>query len=161
MGKLPSLSIFFPFWNEEKNIESKLKEYLFLLKAECVFIADNKGRVLSSKVEHDEFSKLSLASCALNALHSLRSFLEVLGGNKGESLLFTGEDQSSYFIALSPKTLLGVIFREEIPFGFIKLKVRNLLQELQTMTKTDIHKENQLFLSRADEDKVLEKTKEH
>ena len=146
---------------KQDGLESALRECVFLLKAQCVFIADNKGKVIFSKTKEEDFSRFSLASFSLNALHCLRSFSTMIEKNKSESLLFTGEYVSSYFILLSPSTVLGIIFSNEVPFGFIKLKTKKLMTEIQKLVGPPERSEKTLYLMDRDGSVLKEATRKH
>lgn len=122
---------------DEKQIDSMekiVRKALMDIGVKNVLIIDLAGNILISL--HDGRSKFDMYSLAALAAGNFAAVSEIakLIGETDFSLLFhKGEKDSIHFTKVSENLLLLTIFGKDISLGFVRLKVADAVDKIQSL----------------------------
>ena len=128
----------------EKQIDSMekiLNKELIAIGVQNVLLIDFAGNILidlnDGKSTYDLYSLAALAAGNFGAVSEIAKII----GESDFSLLFhKGEKESIHFSKVTDDLLLVTIFGKDISLGFVRLKVSEVVDKIQSLIKNGIYK---------------------
>ena len=113
-------------------IEATLNKNLMQLGVHSVFLIDMAGNVVvhidNGELDHDIYALAALAAGNFGAVNAMADLI----GEKEFSLLFhKGDKESLHFTKVSSDFILVTIFGKDVSLGFLRLKVAEVLKEIE------------------------------
>ena len=118
-------------------IDSVLKDDIMGTGANCVFLLDLTGNIISSfdssENEHDLFSLAALAAANFVALNAMA---KLIGEDEFSVVFHKGKKENIHFSKVLDDFLLAVTFGEKVSMGTLRLKVDEAQKKLQDVLNT-------------------------
>jgi len=116
------------------EIETILEKALIDIGVQTVLLIDLAGNILISldngKVNHDV---ASLAALAAGNFGTVCAMAEIIGEEEFSLLFHKGKNRSINFSKVNEELLLIIIFGKDISLGFLRLKVTEIINKIQTL----------------------------
>lgn len=123
--------------------------------ARVVFLVDKDGQEIASQGEVGNLDTTSLASLAAGNVAATGGMAQLIGEKEFPTLSHEGERESIH-ISVIGRLLLIVVFDERSTLGLVKLRSRQISQELSTMiteiTQVEFDDNDSPFAGITDED---------
>ena len=123
--------------------------------ARVVFLVDKDGQEIAVQGEVGNIDTTSLASLAAGNVAATGGMAQLIGEKEFPTLSHEGERESIH-ISVIGRLLLVVVFDERSTLGLVKLRSRQVSQQLSTMideiTQADFDDEDSPFAEITDED---------
>jgi predicted regulator of Ras-like GTPase activity (Roadblock/LC7/MglB family) len=123
--------------------------------ARIVFLVDKDGQEIASQGEIGSIDTTSLASLAAGNVAATGGMAELIGEKEFPTLSHEGERESIH-ISVIGRLLLIVVFDERSSLGLVKLRSRQISQQLSAMvdeiSKEEFSEEDSAFGEITDED---------
>ena len=122
---------------DEKQIDSMekvLKKALMNIGVKNVLIIDLAGNILISLDDgKSKFDVYSLAALAAGNFGAVSEIAKIIGETDFSLLFHKGEKDSIHFTKVSENLLLLTIFGKDISLGFVRLKVADAVDKIQSL----------------------------
>jgi len=122
---------------DEKQIDSMekiLKKALMNIGVKNILIIDLAGNILISlNDDKSKFDVYSLAALAAGNFGAVSEIAKIIGETDFSLLFHKGEKDSIHFTKVSENLLLLTIFGKDISLGFIRLKVADAIDKIQSL----------------------------
>jgi predicted regulator of Ras-like GTPase activity (Roadblock/LC7/MglB family) len=123
--------------------------------ARVVFLVDKDGQEIAVQGEVGNLDTTSLASLAAGNVAATGGMAQLIGEKEFPTLSHEGERESIH-ISVIGRLLLVVVFDERSTLGLVKLRSKQVAQQLSAMieeiTQADFHDEDSPFAEITDED---------
>lgn len=123
--------------------------------ARVVFLVDKDGQEIAVQGEIGNLDTTSLASLAAGNVAATGGMAQLIGEKEFPTLSHEGERESIH-ISVIGRLLLVVVFDERSTLGLVKLRSKQVSQQLAMMideiTQADLHDEDSPFAGITDED---------
>ncbi len=125
-------------FNEEQieKLESILEEQLIKLGVENVTLIDLSGNVIVT-IDNGSSTKdvYSLAALAAGNYAAVSAMAKIIGEQEFSLLFHKGENESIHFSKITDDFLLITIFGKKVSLGFLRLKVAEVIKEIEELFK--------------------------
>jgi len=115
------------------NIENVLQQDLIDNGVRCVFLIDMAGNIVanldSGEKQHDIYSLAALAAGNFGAVSAMA---KIIGESEFSLLFHKGKNENIHFNKITTEFLLITIFGNDISLGFLRLKVSESVEQLQS-----------------------------
>ncbi|MFC1798678.1 roadblock/LC7 domain-containing protein [Thermodesulfobacteriota bacterium] len=119
------------------SIEQILNQSLVDIGVDCVLLIDLAGNILISLDNgSSQFDVYSLAALAAGNFGAVSEIAKIIGENDFSLLFHKGENESVHFSKVSDDLLLIVIFGKDVSLGFVRLKVSEAVDGIDTLIAT-------------------------
>jgi len=122
---------------DEKQIDSMekiLKKALMNIGVKNILIIDLAGNILISlNDDKSKFDVYSLAALAAGNFGAVSEIAKIIGETDFSLLFHKGEKDSIHFTKVSENLLLLTIFGKDISLGFVRLKVADAIDKIQSL----------------------------
>lgn len=125
--------------NQEQldQLEEVLEKDFSDLGVHCVSLIDMAGNIIANvdngHMEHDIYSLAALAAGNFGAVSSMA---KIIGEDEFSLLFHKGEKENIHFSKIMTDFLLITIFGKEISLGFLRLKVAEATEKIETILGT-------------------------
>jgi predicted regulator of Ras-like GTPase activity (Roadblock/LC7/MglB family) len=140
---------------EYHQIKAVLARLRIDASARVVFLVDKDGQEIAVQGELGNLDTTSLASLAAGNVAATGGMAELIGEKEFPTLSHEGERESIH-ISVVGRLLLIVVFDERSTLGLVKLRSKQVSQQLAAMvdelTQADFSDENSPFAEITDED---------
>ena len=135
-------------WSFEEQdaarISELLESFLYESHARCALLVDRTGQLITTAGERPGFDSTAFASLAAADFSANDQLASMIGEPEFSSLFHQGEKDSMYLADVAKRVILIVLFDDRATLGMIRIKVRNVVGELNDIFA-------QLFLRTATE----------
>lgn len=124
-------------WSFREEDASKISVLLgVLLKdagARTALLVDRTGQMLATVGEEPRFDPVAFASLTAADFSANDQLARMLGENEFGALFHQGEKDSLYLADVARRVILVVLFDNRTTLGLVKLRVRNVVEELSAI----------------------------
>ena len=133
-------------YEEEFNqIQTVVDRLVKDANSKVVFIVDKNGQLIAASGDVDNLDTTSLASLTAGNIAATGGMAKLIGEEEFPTLSHEGERESIH-ISVIGRVLLVVVFDDRSSLGLVKLRSRQISQEL-AMAFAEIERESQLAAS--------------
>jgi predicted regulator of Ras-like GTPase activity (Roadblock/LC7/MglB family) len=112
-----------------KNIKDVLNRLKDETKARYILLVEKSGQMITSVGEESPFS-MPLSALVAGAFASTREIAKLLGETEFNVMFQQGKTRNIYISALKTQDLLTVVFDESAMLGIVKLKTKQISDQL-------------------------------
>lgn len=122
------------FREEDANrIGALLNSLLREANARTALLVDRTGQMLATAGEEPRFDPVAFASLTAADFSANDQLARMLGENEFGSLFHQGEKDSLYLADVARRVILVVLFDNRTTLGLVKLRVRNVVEDLSAL----------------------------
>ncbi|MBI5904004.1 MAG: roadblock/LC7 domain-containing protein [Deltaproteobacteria bacterium] len=118
---------------EYEAFQSVLRKLLSEAYAKVVFLVDKNGTLLASAGQTERFDTTSLASLAAGNIAATGGLANLIGEKEFSILFHEGERDNMHISVVADRLILVVIFDRRSSVGLVRLRVRRVSMELETI----------------------------
>ena len=115
------------------KIGTLLNRLLREANARTALLVDRSGHMLSTAGEEPRFDPVAFASLTAADFSANDQLARMLGENEFAALFHQGEKDSLYLADVARRVILVVLFDNRTTLGLVKLRVRNIVEELSAI----------------------------
>lgn len=124
-------------WSFREEDASKISVLLDVLLrdagARTALLVDRTGQMLATVGEEPRFDPVAFASLTAADFSANDQLARMLGENEFGALFHQGEKDSLYLADVARRVILVVLFDNRTTLGLVKLRVRNVVEELSAI----------------------------
>jgi len=115
------------------KIGTLLNRLLREANARTALLVDRNGQMLSTAGEEPRFDPVAFATLTAADFSANDQLARMLGENEFAALFHQGEKDSLYLADVARRVILVVLFDNRTTLGLVKLRVRNVQEELSAI----------------------------
>jgi predicted regulator of Ras-like GTPase activity (Roadblock/LC7/MglB family) len=115
---------------DAQRIEQLLQSFLHESNSRCVLLVDRAGQLITTTGEQPEFDETAFASLAAADFSANDQLASMIGEQEFSSLFHQGEKESMYLADVAKRIILVVLFDDRATLGMIRIKIKDLVREL-------------------------------
>jgi predicted regulator of Ras-like GTPase activity (Roadblock/LC7/MglB family) len=115
---------------DAKRIDELLLAFLHESQARCALLIDRTGQLITIAGERPRFDSTAFASLAAADFSANDQLASMIGEQEFSSLFHQGEKDSMYLADVAKRVILVVLFDDRATLGMIRIKIRNVVREL-------------------------------
>ena len=115
------------------KIGTLLNSLLREANARTALLVDRTGQMLATAGEEPRFDPVAFASLTAADFSANDQLARMLGENEFAALFHQGEKDSLYLADVARRVILVVLFDNRTTLGLVKLRVRNVQEELSAI----------------------------
>ncbi len=115
------------------RIGGLLNSLLREANAKTALLVDRTGQMLATVGEEPRFDPVAFASLTAADFSANDQLARMLGENEFGALFHQGEKDSLYLADVARRVILVVLFDNRTTLGLVKLRVRNVVEELSAL----------------------------
>jgi len=119
--------------NDFKQIQTHLQAFLRDSNARCALLVDRNGQLVATVGETPQFDPTAFASLTAADFSANDQLARMLGEPEFGALFHQGERESMYLADIARRVILVVLFDTRTTLGLVKLRVRNVVEELSRL----------------------------
>ena len=116
-----------------KRIQGILSGFLGESNARTALIVDRTGQMVATVGEAPAFDSTAFASLTAADFSANDQLARMLGETEFGALFHQGERESMYLADIARRVILVVLFDNRTTLGLVKLRVRNVVEELSAI----------------------------
>jgi predicted regulator of Ras-like GTPase activity (Roadblock/LC7/MglB family) len=124
-------------WSFREEDATKISVLLDVLLrdagARTALLVDRTGQMLATVGEEPRFDPVAFASLTAADFSANDQLARMLGENEFGALFHQGEKDSLYLADVARRVILVVLFDNRTTLGLVKLRVRNVVEELSAI----------------------------
>lgn len=118
---------------DASRIGALLNSLLREANAKTALLVDRTGQMLATVGEEPRFDPVAFASLTAADFSANDQLARMLGENEFGALFHQGEKDSLYLADVARRVILVVLFDNRTTLGLVKLRVRNVVEELSAL----------------------------
>jgi len=119
--------------SDSHRIDELLRDFLRDSNARCALLVDRSGQLILSVGEPPQFDPAAFASLAAADFSANDQLASMIGEPEFSSLFHQGEKESMYLADVAKRLILVVLFDDRATLGMIRVKVKAVVRELNTI----------------------------
>lgn len=121
--------------SDSNRIDELLRSFLHESNARCALLVDRSGQLILSAGEPPQFDSAAFASLAAADFSANDQLASMIGEPEFSSLFHQGEKESMYLADVAKRLILVVLFDDRATLGMIRVKVKAVVRELNTIVQ--------------------------
>ncbi len=113
-----------------RQLKDLLRSFVSEASAQCAFVLDRTGRLLTSVGQSPEFDETTFASLAAADFAASDQLAGLLGEREFTALYHQGETGSMYLSDVAGHAILAAVFDHRTTLGMVKLKTRSVVPKV-------------------------------